>query len=280
MTALEVSAETYHAGVDERPRLSASIAHVLWAKTPLHAWTAHPRLNPYYTRTDDAKFDVGTVAHAILLEGEDCIYTVHEDSWRKNVAKEARDYARSIGKVPLLAAARDEVMAMVDAVREKLDALPDPLFVAGKPEVTLTWTEREVDFKARLDWLRDDYARIVDLKTTSQIDRFERRIFDFGGDIQAATYRRGVNAVFGEMSAAFVWCVVETAPPFELRLIRPGADVLAAGERKLDWAVAKWRECMASGVWPGYSREIVEAELPAWEESRLLEREAREEIAA
>lgn len=273
MTTLELSAADYHAGTDDVPRLSASIAHILWAKTPLHAYTAHPRLNPLYERVEEEKFDVGKVAHSILLEGEDVIYVVHEDSWRKNVAKEARDYARSIGKVPLLAAARDEVMRMVEAVQAKLDALPGKLFAEGKPEVSLIWSEDTVDFKARLDWLRDDYSGIVDLKTTSQIDRFERRIFDFGGDIQAAMYRRAVDAIYGTRPQ-FVWCVVEISAPYEFRLIRPGADVLTAGERKLEWAIAKWRECMTAGEWPGYSREIVEAELPAWEEARLLEREA------
>lgn len=280
MTVLDVSAEEYHAGIDERPRLSASIAHILWTKTPLHAWTAHPRLNPHYVRTEEEKFDLGKVAHSILLEGDDCVYVVHEDSWRKNVAKEAREYARSIGKVPLLAAARDDVMRMVDAVREKLDAIPaPPLFVDGRPEVSLAWSEGTIDFKARLDWLSNDCTRIRDLKTTSQIDRFERRLFDFGGDIQAAMYRRSVQHCF-DVRADYLWVAVEIAPPYEVRLVRPGADVLAAGERKLEHAIATWRACMATGSWPGYPREVVEAELPAWEESRLLERETREEVAA
>ena len=269
MTVLDVSAETYHAGTDERPRLSASIATILWHKTPLHAWTAHPRLNPAYVREDDGKFDLGTVAHSVLLQGEDIVYVVHEDAWRSKIAKESREYARSIGKVPLLAKDRDRVNEMCEALREKL---PD-LFVDGKPEVTLQWTERDVDLKARLDWLRDDCTRIVDLKTSGQVSRFDRTLYDHGYDIQAAMYRRAVAAIFGTVPE-YLWCVVETSAPFEFRLVRPGADVLTVAERKLDWAIGKWRECMASGEWPGYSREIDEAELPPWEEAKLMAREA------
>lgn len=266
---LELTAEQYHAGVDERPRLSASMAQILWAKTPLHAWTAHPRLNPHYAREDDGKFDLGTVAHSVLLQGDDIVYVVHEDAWRTKTAKESREYARSIGKVPLLAKDRDRVHEMCDSLREKLPAF----FVDGKPEVSLHWSEGEYAFKARLDWLRDDHALILDLKTTSQLGGWERRLFDHGYDIQAAMYRRGVAALFDERPA-YLWIVVETTAPFEFRLLRPGADVLEGGERKLEWAIARWRECMTSGVWPGYSREIAEVELPAWEESRLLAREA------
>lgn len=268
MTVVEQSAAEYHAG-SETPRLSASIASILWAKTPLHAWTAHPRLNPNYVREDDGKFDLGTVAHSVLLQGDDIVYTVHEDSWRTKTSKESRDYARELGKVPLLAKDRDRVHEMCESLRAKLPKL----LVDGKPEVSLVWSEGDVDLKARLDWLRDDYSHIVDLKTTSQLGGWERRLFDYGYDIQAAMYRRAVSAVF-DTRAEYTWCVVETSAPYEFRLIRPGADVLTVAERKLEWAIARWRECMSSGEWPGYPREVVEAELPAWEEAKLLAREA------
>lgn len=273
MSVLEVSAEQYHAGVDDTPRLSASIAHTLWAKTPLHAWTEHPRLNPNYTPKVEDKFELGTVVHALLLEGQDSIYVVHSDDWRTKASKEEREYARSLGKIALLARHRDEVYAMRDAVQEKLAELPETIFTDGKPEVSLIWSEGDVDFKARLDWLEDDCSRIVDLKTSSQPTAFERRLFDYGYDIKAAMYRRAVSTVFGPVPD-FVWVVIETSEPYEIRLIRPGADVLAAGERKLEWAIGQWRACMATGSWPGYPREIIEAELPSWEEARLLAREA------
>lgn len=268
---LDLTHDQYHAGVDERPRLSASIATVLWQKTPLHAWTAHPRLNPHYVREDDGKFDLGTVAHSVLLQGEDIVYVVHEDSWRTKTSKESRDYAREIGKVPLLARDRDRVYEMCVALRAKL---PRAIFADGKPEVSLAWTRDDVDFKARIDWLSDDHTWIVDLKTSGQVDRFDRTLYDHGYDIQAAMYRRAVATIFGT-TPEYLWVVVETSAPFEFRLVRPGADVLAVAERKLEWAVAKWRECMAAGVWPGYSREIAEAELPPWEEAKLLEKEER-----
>jgi hypothetical protein len=281
-TVLTIPAETYHAGVDETPRLSASIAHILCTQSPLHAWAAHPRLNPNYSRDEDPKFDVGRVAHAMLLEGDDVTYVIHADDWRTKVAKEEREYARSLGKIPLLARHRDEVAAMVDAVREQLaghEADP-PLFTDGKPEQTILWEEAGVGLKARLDWLRDDLAAIDDLKTTGRSanpDLYARALFGVGGEIQAAFYRRAVRAATGA-EPVFRWVVVETTPPYALSVITPGSDVLALGESKVEWAIMRWRLCLERDLWIGYGTDVHVAELPSWEESRWLEREAREEM--
>jgi len=282
---LTIPAEQYHAGTDDTPRLSSSIANVLCTATPLHAWTAHPRLNPHYERVEDQKFDVGRLAHSVLLEGEDITYVIHADDWRTKVAKEEREYARTLGKIPLLARHREEVSRMVDAAREQLarhEADP-PLFSDGKPEQTLLWEEDGVALKARLDWLRDDRATIDDLKTTSRLahpDAYSRNLFSVGGDIQAAFYRRGVEKACEVEPPFFRWAVVETSPPYALSVITPGADVLALGEAKVAWAIKRWRLCLESGVWAGYGTDVHTAELPSWEEARWLEREAREEMVA
>lgn len=279
--ALTIPADEYHAGDEGQPRLSASIAHILCSASPKHAWTAHPRLNPLYERIEDAKFDVGKAAHSVILEGEDNIYVVHEDSWRKDIAKEAREYARSIGKVPLLAANRDAVMAMVDAVREQLAAhqAEPPLFSAGKPEQSLLWEEGGVLCKARLDWLRDDLACTDDLKTTSRSanpEAYRKALFGVGAHVQAAFYTRAVEAVTGTRPK-FRWCVVETAPPYALSVLEPGGDLLAVGRSDMEYALGVWRSCMESGEWPAYPAVVTRIEAPSWE---LERRVIREEQAA
>ena len=280
---LTIPAEAYHAGTDDTPRLSASIAHILCTQSPLHAWTAHPGLNPHYVRDEDPKFDVGRVAHSMLLEGDDIVYVCQYDSWRSNEAKEAREYARSIGRVPLLAHHSADVAHMVLAVREQLathEADP-PLFSQGKPEQTLLWEEDGVALKARLDWLRDDLATTDDLKTTGRSanpDAYARALYGVGGDVQCAMYRRAVEKVTGERPL-FRWAVVETSPPYALSVITPGADVLALGEAKVEWAIKRWRRCMESGEWLGYGTDVHVAELPSWEEARWLAREAEAEVA-
>jgi hypothetical protein len=278
---LAISSDDYHADqVADQPTLSASIAHLLCTASPLHAWAAHPRLNPDFKREEKQHYDVGTAAHAILLEGMAAVEVVDAPDWRTSVAREARDVARENGRIPLLARTLAEVEAMVDAVREQLavhNADP-PLFTDGKAEQTLVWEEDSVACRARVDWLRDDWRALDDLKTTSRSanpDAYSRNLFGVGGDVQAAFYVRGMERVFS-VTPEFRWCVVESSPPYALSVVAPGPDVLALGTAKVDRAIALWRRCLGQDEWPGYPLDVCYAEMPAWEETRWMERETRE----
>lgn len=286
MTTLEIPAAEYHEGViadSDEPRLSASIAHILVTRSPKHAWTAHPRLNPNYVRDEDDKFNLGNAAHAVLLEGEDITYVIHAENYRTKTSQEERDYARSIGKIPILARHRVELSAMVEAVREQLaehEAEP-PLFSDGKPEQTLLWEESGVLCKARLDWLRDDLTFVDDLKTRSQeggaaTRKWERELWTHGAHLQAAFYIRAVEAVYGHRPK-FRWVCVETKPPYALTVSEPGGDILAAGRSDFEYALGLWRECIAADYWPSYPQTVERLEAPSWE---LAKREAREAMAA
>lgn len=283
----DLSHEDYHsAEVTDTPCLSSSIAHILCTQSPAHARAAHPALNPDFERVEDVKFDLGNVVHALLLQGIDRAFVVHGyDDWKKVAAREARDEARREGKIPMLAHQREAVDAMMIAVSAQLIAheADPPLFQDGAPETTLRWDEDGITCKARLDWLRHDVVTIDDLKTTSRSahpDAYARNLFSVGGDIQAAFYLRGVRAVLPNADPTFRWCVVETHPPYALSVITPGPDVLALAEAKVEWAIKRWRLCLEQDYWASYGTDVHRAELPAWEEARWLEREAREEMAA
>jgi hypothetical protein len=279
----DLRAADYHADPAAVPSLSASIAHVLYTRSPLHAWTAHPKLNPGHQRREETRFDIGTTCHAILLEQrevEEIVEIIDAPDWRTKAAQEARDTARENGLIPLLADQVDGVTTMLTATRDqlaRLDVWPAP-FTAGKPEQTLIWQEGDVTCRALVDWLRDDHTVIDDLKTTSASaspDAWTRTMFTIGADIQTAFYLRGLKALTG-VTAEMRYVVVETYPPYALSVVSVGPDVLAVADAKVDWAVARWAECLASGDWPAYPLRVAHAELPAWEEARFLEKTARE----
>lgn len=267
----------YHDGArDEVAALSASIAHVLLTQSPLHAWIAHPRLNPNYERTEDEKFDIGNVAHELILEGTTRAVRLDFADWRTNTARTARDEAREAGLIPLKAEQYERTLEMVGAVRAQLvlHRADPPLLQDGAPETTLRWDENGVECKARIDWLRDDRSAIDDLKTTSSSANpyaYARNLYNLGGDIQAAMYVRAVEQLYGVVPR-FRWIVVETAPPYALSVIEPGADVLAVGADKVATALRLWARLLEEDEWPGYPRDVVTAELPPWEESKWLER--------
>ncbi len=273
---LDLSADQYHAdAIGDTPTLSRSIAHVLCAQSPLHAWTDHPRLNPNHREDDRDAFDVGTISHSILLQGDvSNIEVVEANDWRTKDAQTQRDEARAAGRTPILAKNLAAVHEMVDAAREQLAkheiARMFPAFTAGHPEVTLSWTEpSDVVCRARLDYLRDDQAAIFDYKTAANAkpEKWTRGpLFDHGLDVQAAWYSRAVQRVYGGRRPAFFWVVQEKTPPYALIVVTPGADVLAIGEAKMDTAIRLWGECLAADSWPAYSASVIEAELPAWAE--------------
>lgn len=277
-----ITAEEYHSDpCGDTPSLSSSIAHLICSQSPAHARQAHPKLSPDFAREEREHFDVGTAAHAMLLEGEAALAVLDFPDWRTNAAKEAREAARAEGKIPLLAHTAAEVYAMVDAARAQLaahGATPSP-FTDGKPEQTLVWEEPGgVVCRARLDWLRDDNSAIDDLKTTSRSAdpaTFSRRLFGFGGDVQAAFYLRGLEQLTGER-AEFRWVVIETYAPYALSVVAPGPDVLTIAEKKVSYALDVWRRCLDTGSWPAYPTEVCWASLPAHEEFRWLEKEERE----
>lgn len=281
MSILAVSAQEYHADPCVTPSLSASIAHILCTGSPAHARMAHPRLNPDYRSKETAHFDLGTAAHALLLEGRDAVAVIDADDWRTKAAKEARDEAREAGKIPLLEAQFYDVRAMVGSAHEQLARFDGivPFFVDGKPEQPIAWQEKGgVRCRSLIDWLHDDYRTIDDYKTTSRSanpEQWTRSLFSFGGDIQAAFYRRGVKAVFGR-EPEFRFVVQETFPPYALSVIGVGPDVLLMADKKIDYALSVWKRCLEDDHWPGYPQRVCYAELPAWEEYRWLEREERE----
>lgn len=282
MSVLDISADAYHADPCERPSLSASIAKILCSSSPAHAKVAHPKFNPDVARKEAAHFDIGTAAHAMLLEGRDAVAVIDADDWRTKAAKQERDEAREQGKVPLLVCQWDDVQAMVVAACEQLAAVdlePKP-FVAGKPEQTIVWEEPNgVLCRSLIDWLHDDHSTVDDYKTTSRSaspEQWSRSIFSFGGDIQAAFYLRGLNAVFGDAARDFRFVVQETFPPYALAVFSLAPDAFALAEAKVEYAIRKWGECLSSGSWPAYPTRVCHVEMPVWEEIRFHEREMRE----
>lgn len=273
-----VESKHYHLDPCEQPSLSASIAHILVTRSPKHAWTDHPRLNSDFRRHEETKFDIGTAAHAVLLEGDGKIEVIAADDWRSKAAKEQRDEARAAGKTPLLASQAGDLLEMVETARAQLAAFDlDPaVFTDGKPEQTLVWNEYGVTCRCRLDWLHDDLSAVDDYKTTSASadpSRWVKTMYGIGGDVQAAFYLRGLEALYG-LRPEWRYVVQETYPPYALSVVTLAASVLEIGGDKVEKAIGIWRSCLDSGEWPAYPAVAERVEIPSYEETRWLERDA------
>lgn len=274
-----ISAEEYHKDPCPAPSLSSSIAKMMIHDSPAHARLHHPRLVEQPIIENGTHFDIGSVAHAILLEDKLEAEIIDAPDWRTNAAKEARDLARSRGRIPLLKKHSAAVGAMLVALKEQLkDHRAKNMFTDGRGERTLIWREEDhIWCRARLDWLHDSYKYIDDYKTTSATANPEvisRTMFANGWDIQAAFYLRGLKKLTGK-DAEFRFCVQETFPPYALSVIGLNPDTLLIGHKKVEYAMETWARCLAEDNWPGYPRDICYAMLPPWEEARWIEREMK-----
>jgi hypothetical protein len=273
--------------IADEPSLNATVAKLLISDSPLHAWTAHPKLNPGYRETVDKKFDVGTAAHEVFLLGNDhLIHVVEANDWRTKAAQEVRDRAREEGMLPLLAGQWQDVSAMLTALRSQLpgiDAAP-ALFTAGKPEQTLVWRDRDVLCRARLDWIHDSLECVDDLKTAARTANphvwTRTTMWGIGADIQAAFTLRGLKAAVG-VDSTFRFVIAETHEPYAIAAVSPSEQTLALSNAKIDVALERWKRCLAENAWPAYPPHVLTVDPPAWAETQWWEsQQLEEEMAA
>lgn len=266
------------------PSLSSSIAKILIADTPLHAWAAHPRLNPNFVREEKEIFDRGTIAHALLLQGVEAGAIVEADDWRKKEAKEQRDLLRSRGQIPILRKHWDGCVAMVQRAKEQLahHSVKDA-FTAGRPEPVIIWEDHASDgttvmCRGRLDWLDDDFSRIFDYKSTGRDvnpETIAAKMLGDGWDVQAEFYCRGIEKLTSKRPELF-YVAQENSEPYALSVIGVGPDFQWLGAKKVQLAIDIWAQCTKTGNWPGYPMKTCFPILPKWAEEQWIRREEQE----
>lgn len=266
-----------HAEYLSMPALSVSgMKQLLPPSCP--ALFRHYRDNPQPSKH---AYDIGHVAHGLILGDGPEVVVVDAPDWRGKAAREERDAAYAAGQVPVLAHEYEQCAAMAAAVRS--NRLADALLSHGKPEQTLTWTDPTgVPMRARVDWLpdgrRDGRYILVDVKTTggsAHPSEFARTAAKFEYGMQARHYMNGVKACGLDDDPEYVLIVVETSKPHLVSLVEFTEDDLQIAADKIADAVNIYRGCVESGIWPGYSPDIETIEMPAW--YRIAHEQAMEE---
>lgn len=268
-------ADEYHADPCPTPSLSSSIAKVLVTQSPLHAEVLHPRLNPDHVHKESPRFDIGSAAHALLLEGDESIIcVVAADDWRKKETHEKRDEARAAGKLPILEKDYRDLSEMVTVAKSFIAGSElAGIFETGMAEQTILWQEPGIWCRARLDWLSTDQRIILDYKTCSNAapDAFQRQIGLMHYDLQAAFYKRGLEAVGGPDDTVYILLAQEVDPPYSCSLHTLSPSFVAIANDKVRQAIEIWQECMTTGEWPTYTNRICRAEPPNWMLNQFME---------
>lgn len=268
-----LTAEQYHADPAPTASLSSSIANILLDQSPLHAWLAHPRLNPAFERETNSRFDLGSAAHMMLLERrEDKIVVVKANDWRTNAAKDARAAAQANGQFAILEHQFVDVVAMCQAAHDYLltTELSDML-ATGDAEQSVLWQEDDLWYRCRPDLISKDRRVILDYKSTASAapDFIARQIGRMGYDLQNEMYTRGLQAVGTERRPAFVFLFQEIKKPYACSLASLSNTFIEVGKLKVTHAMKLWQTCVTTDTWPGYSEKILYIDPKPWEAAEL-----------
>lgn len=216
----------------------------------------------------------GTVLHCAVLEPNrlpQVVAVIPADAprGRSNAAREWRDEFRAAnaGKIIIEAEAWERIDTMARNVLATDTAAE--FLVDGDVEPTLIWTEQGTLCRARLDFLHRDRTVVVDLKMARDAspEGFQRAVWNYRYDIQAAWYVDAVTATLDTMPAHYLWCAMEPTPPYAIAWYRAEPDVIECGRRDCMRGMELYRKCLARNDWPGYDRRIRPMSLPRWARS-------------
>jgi hypothetical protein len=274
-----VSEADYHADtLAPEPSLSCSLAQILLTRSPLHAWVAHPRLNPEHEKDSPGKFVLGLAVHAGLLGFHDHLCVIHDaEDYRTKAAKDARDAAIAAGLIPLLEHQNVLVQQIMNRVFDQLQHYEDEeisgcLWPSNPREVSVLWQEPtfgDTWCRCRPDLVTPRY--LVDFKVTSAAATPEgwasRRAFELHYDLRAAWYLRGWRRAVSE-AKGYRFVVVEEEFPHAMSIFEPDPETLELGERKVNQALSIWHRCLSRNDWPAYPAQIQWITPPAWAQFR------------
>jgi hypothetical protein len=252
------------------PALSYSGAKDLMRSPALFDWRrTHPR-------PDSTDFDLGRVAHTLLLGSGQLPAVVVDDegepfkTWTPK-AKAKAEEQRAAGFTPLLLHQANAVDDMVAAVRAH--PLAGKLLEPGRGhgEVSVFWDDDATCTaqRARLDWLivEDDDGRpcVLDLKTTTDVRRraLTKTIDEYHYNWQHAHYLDGLTA-HGVDDAHLQFVFVEKSPPHLVRVAELDVEAAATGARFITAARRLYAACLEAGDWPAYPPQVELLGLPRY----------------
>lgn len=278
----DIPDDIYHGDPVATPSLSSSVAKAIIAKSPRHAWYAHPRLNKALldeVEKPTPAMDAGTAAHKLILGKGREIKEIVADDFKTKAAQQARDDARAAGMVPILSHRMAGVRLQREAFFDQIQGTEvADLFNDGAGEVTGVWQDLEDTWcRMRIDWLpkksRDGgHIKIVDVKTTAGSgapEDWQRNAFDLGYDLQNAFYQRGLRELIpGVRSIEMFFVVLEQDAPNGLSIHKFGGQAYAEAEACVDMAITLWSTCLSQDKWPGYEAATTHIDPPKWRSER------------
>lgn len=258
----DISNEDYHNGAG----VSKSQLDLIDKCPALFKWN---KLAP----SDESKvleLDFGTAAHCLLLEPER-----FKDVYRKGPevnrrTKDGREQEQSFfddciekGHTPIT----DDDAFKLNLMRDSAMAHPVAnwaLTANGVSEASLYWEDKETGVlcRCRPDKIITDHHWIVDVKTTGDMDRFEKSVYEYRYHVQDSFYSDGYASQF-KVSPTFIFIALSTkinCGKYPVRVFILDDEAREIGRTSYKRNLKKFSECLALDDWAG----IETISLPRW----------------
>lgn len=259
---LGLSNEAYHKG----PGISKSQLDLVSQSPALLQWSK----NAPEDDENKSALNVGDAVHALLLEPQrfrDEFAIGPKDAPRNtNAGKEKwAEFEAGLDGQTILTA--DEGRK-IELIYGSVMAHPHARWLIeakGDPEASIYWTDPETGLlcRCRLDKLLTDYGWIMDVKTTADMSKFNRSVWDYRYHVQDAFYSEGYKQHFGEAPSGFLFLVVSTSiecGKYPVRLFCLDDEAKAKGQASMREDLSVLAECERTGEFPG----IETISLPRW----------------
>lgn len=245
--------------------------------TPAHYkfWLDSPRESQDTVPPSDTDpLLVGSAFHSYVLEPAVFAreYVVMPDfgDMRSSKNRALRDgwiEFEAAGRQPITPKLMERVQGMRDSIyrNKRLRRILE----RGRPEVTIVFVDPEtgVPCKVRIDYLSEFEGAALDLKsaltgnTTAHPRSWTNAAADHRYHVQDSFYTRACKHV-GIDITDFIFGVVEKKPPYLVGPYILNDASRIAGETIWYYEIMRLAECVRSGLWPGYSEDIMEVSLP------------------
>jgi len=171
-------------------------------------------------------------------------------------------------------------------IRDQINAHPiaGAMLEGCSPEVVAIWTDKEtgIKCKCRIDLLRNDFKRIVDLKTTAKFIPYQivKVGYSYGYHIQVAMYVDALCTLkgldFDEDPPEMYYIFVEKEPPYlimladghasydEMQELSDPYGYLRMGRLGYRQALHTILSCQSNDVWEGHPYDPQEMIIPKW----------------
>jgi len=208
--------------------------------------------NKHLFKLSSPSIELGSAVHKLVLEPESFNDDfIVEDFEGCELNKNSKAYKEA--KANWLETAKDktilskQVYEQVAEMAERVNAIAGNFLSNGVAERAFISDFDGVPVKCKADYYREDLGVVIDLKTTKDINDFEKSILNFGYGTQSAFYTDVISSL-GYRVDTFLFILVETTAPYMVSIREMSYEGIEEGRAIYSELLQTWRDYKENNI--------------------------------